>query len=292
MSDHDDDDWRGFGVVGGGANGGDLGDRFPRAARILRFVPFVLLGLVALLDTYYQVEPDEVAVVLRFGKFDRTTQPGPHFKIPLAETVRKVPVQRQLKQEFGFRTKEAGVNSEFAKPPEASAEATMLTGDLNVATVEWIVQYKIQDPYLFLFKLRDVTGTLRDMAEATMRSVVGDRSVTEVLTIGREEIQVEAKDLLQKQCQQYEMGVEILQLVLQDVNPPEEVRASFNEVNQAIQERERAINDAFAEYNRVIPEAKGRANQTIQSAEGYKTERVNRAEGDVARFETLQTEYA
>jgi len=276
---------------GGGGDDGDFSDRFSALARRLRFLPFVILGGVLLFSTYYQVEPDQVAVVLRFGKFVRTAEPGPHFKVPFVESVEKVPVQRQLKQEFGFRTQQAGVQSEFASPPEAQAEAVMLTGDLNVANVEWIVQYKVQDPYQYLFKLRDVTGTLRDMSEATMRSVVGDRSVSEVLTIGREEIQVEAKDELQLLCDRYEMGVEILQLVLQDVNPPQEVRASFNEVNQAIQERERAINEAWAEYNRVIPEARGRANQAIQSAEGYKTERVNRAEGDVARFENLQAEY-
>lgn len=302
---HDDDDiidigdagsngsWRErFGGGGGGGDDGDLSERLSGWAQRLRFLPFLVLAVVLVVGTYYQVEPDQVAVVLRFGKFVRTAEPGPHFKVPFIETVEKVPVQRQLKQEFGFRTQQAGVNSEFATPPEAEAESVMLTGDLNVATVEWIVQYKVQDPYLYLYKLRDVTGTLRDLSEATMRSVVGDRSVTEVLTIGREEIQIEAKDELQELCDRYEMGVEILQLVLQDVNPPQEVRASFNEVNQAIQERERAINEAWAEYNRVIPEAKGRANQAIQSAEGYKTQRVNRAKGDVARFETLQSEYA
>ncbi len=281
-----------FGGGGGGGGGGsDLGDRFSAIAKRLRFLPFLVLAGVLAFATYYQVEPDQVGVVLRFGKFVRTAEPGPHFKLPFMESVEKVPVQRQLKQEFGFRTQQAGVQSEFASPPEAQAEAVMLTGDLNVANVEWIVQYKVQDPYLYLFKLRDVTGTLRDMSEATMRSVVGDRSVTEVLTIGREEIQIEAKDELQALCDRYEMGVEILQLVLQDVNPPQEVRAAFNEVNQAIQEKERAINEAYAEYNRVIPEARGRANQAIQSAEGYKTQRVNRAEGDVARFENLQAEY-
>jgi membrane protease subunit HflK len=259
-----------------------------------RFTAFLVLAvlLVLGLTSYYQVEPDQVGIVLRFGRYVRKAGPGPHFKIPVAEDVHLVPVQRQLKQEFGFRTKKADVRTEYSVPPGAKAEAVMLTGDLNVATVEWIVQYKIQDPYLYLFKVRDVTATLRDMSESSMRQVVGDRSVTEVLTIGREQIQIDAKDKLQELCDHYETGLEILQLVLQDVNPPEPVRPSFNEVNQAIQERERRINDAWAEYNRVIPEAKGKAKQTIQGAEGYATERVNRALGEVARFNALQREYA
>jgi membrane protease subunit HflK len=167
----------------------------------------------------------------------------------------------------------------------------MLTGDLNVADVEWIVQYKIKDAYKFVFRIRDVRGTLRDVSESVMRKVVGDHSVTEVLTVGRERIQVLAKDEMQALCNRYDMGIEILQLVLQDVNPPEPVRESFNEVNQAIQERERSINQAWANYNSVIPEAKGKAEQQIQNAEGYGLERVNNAHGDVARFLALQTEY-
>jgi membrane protease subunit HflK len=168
----------------------------------------------------------------------------------------------------------------------------MLTGDLNVANVEWIVQYKINDPYKFLFKVRNVDPTFRDMSEATMRQVVGDRSVTEVLTIGREEIQLRAKEELQAMCDQYETGIEVLQLVLQDVNPPEPVRPSFNEVNQAIQERERSVNEALAAYNRVIPEARGKADQAVEAAEGYATERVNRAQGDADRFKATQVAYA
>jgi modulator of FtsH protease HflK len=258
----------------------------------LRWLVIAVVLAILALNSYYQIEPDEVGIVTRFGKFVRTAEPGPHLKMPLAEEVSRVPIQRQLKQEFGFRTKEADVQTEYEKPAQAEDEAVMLTGDLNVAHVEWIIQYKIQDPYLYLFKVRDVTSTLRDMSETTMRQVVGDHSVTEVLTIGREEIQMEAKEELQRLCDRYETGIEVLQLVLQDVNPPESVRPSFNEVNQAIQERERAINQAWAKYNQVIPEARGKASQAIRSAEGYATERVNHAEGDVARFNALQREYA
>lgn len=260
--------------------------------RSLRYVVPLLVVVVAALTSYYQVEPDEVGVVTRFGRYSRTVEPGPHFKIPFwVERATTVPVQRQLKQEFGFRTVDPDVRSEYEQPEEATSEAVMLTGDLNVATVEWIVQYKIRDPYEYLFKVRDVTSTFRDIAEASMRQVVGDYSVTEVLTIGREEVQTLAMERTQELCDRYEIGIEVLQLVLQDVNPPEPVRPSFNEVNQAIQERERLINEAWARYNRAIPEARGKAKQRVETANGYRVERINRAQGETHRFAALQTEY-
>jgi membrane protease subunit HflK len=252
----------------------------------------IVIALFALVGSYYQVEPDEVGLVTRFGRFVRTTNPGPHTKIPFGvEQVQKVPVQRQLKQEFGFRTVHADVDSTFRKDEKTSAESLMLTGDLNVATVEWIVQYKISDPYKYLFKLRDVEQTFRLMAEASMRTVVGDHSVTELLTVGREAIAAKAKELLAELCKRYDNGISVQQLVLQDVDPPESVKPSFNEVNQAIQERERAINEAWAEYNQEIPRARGLAEQKIEASEGYAVDRVNRAKGDAGRFVALQEEY-
>jgi membrane protease subunit HflK len=254
----------------------------------------LILGvvLVSAVTSYYQVEPEEVALVTRFGRYVYTAQPGPHFKWPLGiEAAIKVPVQRQLKEEFGFRTTRAGVQTQFTQTEDSTKESSMLTGDLNVANVEWIVQYKIKDPYQFTFRMRDVRGTLRDVGETVMRKVVGDNSVTEVLTVGRERIQLQAKDEMQQMCNHFQMGVEILQLVLQDVNPPEAVRDSFNEVNQAIQERERSINQGWANYNSVIPEAEGKALQTVQAAEGYATERVNNARGEVQRFLAIESEY-
>jgi membrane protease subunit HflK len=252
----------------------------------------VVVVLLAFATSYYQVEPDEVGVVTRFSKFVRTTGPGPHMRLPLGiDRVQKVPVQRQLKQEFGFRTVRAGLGSDYRKDEKTSAEAQMLTGDLNVATVEWIVQYKIADPYKYLFKLRDVEATFRMMTEATMRQVVGDHSVTELLTVGREAIAARAKELLSNLCKLYDNGILVQQLVLQDVDPPEPVKPSFNEVNQAIQERERAINEAWAEYNQEIPRARGSADQRLESAEGYAVDRVNRAKGDAQRFLALQEEY-
>ena len=255
----------------------------------LRTILAVVVVLVFLFTSYYQVEPDEVGVVQRFGRFVGTSGPGPHLKIPFGvDSVTKVPVQRTLKLEFGFRTVRAAIKSEFAPPtPETAAESAMLTGDLNVAVVEWVVQYKITDPKKYLFDVREPTATFRDMSEAVMRQVVGDHSVDEVITIGRETIALEAKQQLQDLCNLYGIGIDVQQLVLQDVNPPDPVKPAFNEVNQAIQEKERAINDAWADYNQSVPRAKGEAEQAIRSAEGYALERVNKAQGDASRFEAL-----
>ncbi|MBN1653415.1 MAG: FtsH protease activity modulator HflK [Deltaproteobacteria bacterium] len=272
----------------------EMGKKFggPAKKHIVRIL-IVILILVAGYSAYYQIEPEEEGLITRFGQYIKTVPPGPHFKLPFGiDQVIKVPVQRQLKEEFGFRTIKSGIQSEYDKPEENIRESRMLTGDLNVADVEWIVQYKIRDSKRFAFNVRRPNETLRDMAEASMRQVIGDHSVTEVLTIGREAIQIKAKEALQELCNRFQIGIEIRQLVLQDVNPPGPVRESFNEVNQAIQERERMINQAWTKYNSVIPEARGIAEQALQSAEGYATQRVNQAQGDVQRFLALQTEYA
>jgi membrane protease subunit HflK len=260
---------------------------------LVRGVLLAIVVLILLFTSYYQIEPDQVGVVQRFGKYVRTTYPGPHLKWPFGvEWVTKVPVQRTLKLEMGFRTTQAGIRTEFAPASaETTAESLMLTGDLNVAVVEWVVQYKIKDAQKYLFNVRDVDGTFRDMAEATMRQVVGDHSVDEVLTIGREQIARQAQEQLNTLCGAYHIGIEVQQLVLQDVNPPDPVKPAFNEVNQAIQEKERAINDAWADYNNAVPRAKGEAEQAVRAAEGYSLERVNNAQGDAKRFEAAYEEY-
>lgn len=251
----------------------------------------VILALVAGLNTLYQVQPEEVGVVLRFGEFVRTTEPGLRAKIPFVEDVLKVPVQRQLKQEFGFRTLDADVRSQFVDNRDFAGESVMLTGDLNVAVVEWIVQYRVSDPFLYLFKVRNLEETFRAMNEAVMREVVGDRTVTEVVTIGRQGIEAQVGIRLQELVNQYEMGITIDQVVLQDVNPPDPVKPSWDEVSQAQQQRDRMINEARAEYNRVIPRARGEAQQAVLQAEGYAVDRVNRAEGDAVRFTAIYDEY-
>ncbi|GAB4229150.1 MAG: FtsH protease activity modulator HflK [Acidobacteriota bacterium] len=253
-------------------------------------VVLLIAGLLLLFSTFYQIQPEEIGVVLRFGKFVRTTEPGLHMKIPWIEEVLKVPVQRQLKQEFGFRTIRSGVRTQYSDRPYLE-ESLMLTGDLNVAVVEWIVQYRVSDPYKYLFKVRNLDETFRNMNEAVMRQVVGDRTVTEVLTVGRQSIELEVRDLLQELCDQYETGITIDQVVLQDVNPPDPVKPSWDEVNQAQQQRDRLINEAQAEYNQVIPRARGEAEQTVLQAEGYAAERINQAKGEAARFIALHEAY-
>jgi membrane protease subunit HflK len=280
-----------------------MNDRTIRGVPQLQFRPpniqigtvgLLLAGLVALAliwSSFFSVEPEEVGVVLTFGAYSHQAQPGLRFKLPFPiQTVIKVPVQRQLKQEFGFRTERSTGRSTYATAAYED-EALMLTGDLNVAVVEWITQFRVDDPYKYLFKVDQPTETLRDMNEAVLRAVVGERSVTEVLTVGRQEIATEAEVTLQKLCDQYEMGIKIEQVVLQDVTPPDEVKPSFNEVNQAQQEKERMINEARSDFNRVVPRARGEALQVIQEAEGYATDRVNRAKGDASRFEAVLAAY-
>lgn len=262
-----------------------------------RWIGLIVVGVVVAagaLSSYAQVEPDEVGAIVRLGRFVGTVEPGPHFRLPFGiERMIKVPVQRQLKAEFGFRTERAGprATTYASSDDELSRESLMLTGDLNVAVVEWIVQYKIKDPYQYLFKVKNVESMLRDISEASMRAVVGDHSVNEVLTTGRQKVATEAKQLLQELADRYETGVDIQQVVLQDVNPPDPVKPSFNEVNEAIQEKERAINEAYAELNRAVPRARGEAQETLQAAEGYAIDRVNRAKGEAERFARIHAEY-
>jgi modulator of FtsH protease HflK len=263
--------------------------RFPWGGAIGALL--ALLAVIVLWTTWFTVEPEEVGIVLRFGRFVRQASPGLNVKLPYPiEAVQKVPVQRQLKEEFGFRTQEAGVRTRYEEGT-FERESLMLTGDLNVAVVEWTAQFRVRDPYKYLFKVREVRETFRDLNEAVMREVVGDRSVNEVLTIGRQEIATQAEKRLQELCDQYETGIHVEQIVLQDVNPPDAVKPSFNEVNQAQQEREKMINEARAEYNRIIPKASGEAQQTIQQAEGYATDRINRARGDAQAFRSLHGAY-
>ena len=251
----------------------------------------VLLAVVVVLNSVYQVQPEEVGIIKRFGKYNAPPRPpGLQFKLPFIDTVILVPVQRQLKQEFGFRTQTAGQRTIYS-PQDFLGESLMLTGDLNVAVVEWIVQYRISDPYQYLFKVRNVEETFRDMTEAVMRGVIGDRTVTEVLTVGRQEIETTVKVQLQELCKQYETGITIDQVVLQDVNPPDPVKPSWDQVNQAQQQRDQLINEAKGEYNRVIPRAEGEALQTILQAQGYALDRVNRAEGDATRFKAIYAAY-
>ncbi len=228
--------------------------------KTILIVVVVIMGFMIANSTYYSVGAAEVGVVQRFGKYTDTTGPGLHFKWPWGiEEVTKVAIKKVEKEEFGFRTVEAGVTTRYARQSrELSMVSLMLTGDLNCAEVEWSVQYKVkQDPRAYLFNVRAPVTTLRDMSESIMREMVGERSVTEVLTSGRQEINVEVKQRLQETLDQYRAGINVTQVILQDVNPPAEVKASFNEVNQAQQEMEETINMAWKDYNMAIPRARG-----------------------------------
>jgi membrane protease subunit HflK len=266
--------------------------RFPNISlRTIRWIIIGIILMIFLLSSVFTVNPEEIGVIQRFGKYTRVVSPGLNFKLPFGiETVKKVPVERQLKEEFGFRTKTPGVRTEYATRA-FQQESLMLTGDLNAGEVEWIVQFRISDPYKFLFKVRNAISTFRDMNEALMREVVGDRSVSEVLTIGRVEIANTVTTKLQELCDQYETGIKVDQVVLQDVNPPDAVKPAFNEVNEAQQEREKLINQARSEYNKVIPKARGDASRIIEEARGYAVERVNQARGEATRFNAIFKEY-
>ncbi|MBU1863783.1 MAG: FtsH protease activity modulator HflK [Candidatus Omnitrophica bacterium] len=281
-------------------------------------VPLIIVVVVfsSVGSVFYTVAPDEVGVVKRLGQYVRTTNPGLRVRLPWGiETVRKVRVQHYFKEEFGFRTKQAGVKTEYYSPEEYGtrrqfyslgeyvkktglssqdvflAESLMLTGDLNAAQVEWIIQYRIQDPIAYAFNIRDMQGTVRNMAEAVMRQVVGDATVDEVITYGKDIIEQQSQEKLQSILDELRTGIKVTSVVLQDVNPPLQVKDSFNEVNEARQDKERFINQAWQEYNRAIPQAKGEAEKRIREAEGYAMQRINSAQGDAERFLATWEEY-
>ena len=257
---------------------------------IIIIIILALIGLGAW-TAYYTVPSDSVAVVQRFGKYLKEVPPGLHFKLPLGIDIATiVPVKRQLKQEFGFST--PGASDPYQSPRDGKRETEMVTGDLNAALVEWVVQYRISDPVKYLFEVREPSETLRYVSESVMREVVGDRTVDEVITIGRQEIETEALAKMQALSTKYAMGISIDQVQLKNINPPQPVQESFNEVNQAQQEKEKLINEARRDYNKVIPLAEGEKDQRIREADGYRLKRINEAEGDAARFSALLAEYS
>jgi membrane protease subunit HflK len=264
----------------------------PRGPRgVITVAGLVLAGWGAW-TAFYTVPSDSVAVVQRFGKYLKEVPPGLHVKVPLGvDTATIVPVKRQLKQEFGFATPNSSDPFQSPRPQDEKRETQMVTGDLNAALVEWVVQYRISDPTKFLFRVREPSVTLRHVSESVMREVVGDRTVDEVITIGRQEIETEALAKMQVLSTKYTMGISIDQVQLKNINPPTPVQESFNEVNQAQQQKERLINEARREYNKVVPLAQGKKDQRIREADGYRLKRINEAEGDVARFNALLAEY-
>ncbi len=250
-----------------------------------------ILVVFAASGSFFKVDTEETGVVLRFGQYAYSAEPGLHFKLPFGiDRVYLVPTGRVLKEEFGFRTVQAGVRSTYSTE-RFDEESLTLTGDLNVSDVEWIVQYQVVDPLRFLFNIRHPQETIRDITEAVVRKVVGNSNVTEVLTTERAQLAEAVEKELQQTLKTYEMGVRIVTVKFQDVNPPEQVKAAFNEVNESEQQKESLIFQAREQYNQQVPKARGVARSTILEAEGYAVERINMAEGEAARFLALLTEY-
>ncbi len=259
--------------------------------KFLPLVIAVLLLLVGLKGLLYSIGPDEVGVIQRFGRYIRLSPPGLHAKLPFGiEKVTPVKVKRVFKEEFGLRTLRPGVRTQYSSR-QFTEESLMLTGDLNILDVRWIVQFRINDPVRLLFNIRNPVDNIRDIAEVVMRRFVGDYRVDEVLTTKREEIDDLVQQEMQKILDNYEAGIQVVTVKLLDVNPPEKVRPAFNEVNEAKQEREKMINQAWEAYNKVIPKARGEAEKTIREAEGYGLDKINRAKGEAERFLSVLAEY-
>ena len=252
----------------------------------------LIVAAIGAWTSFYTIQAESQGVVLRFGKYVDTVDPGLHFKLPFGiDHVEPLLVKRTLKQEFGFSTEGATNESQTSNPAEQEDERSMITGDLNTAVVEWVVQYRISDPKLFLFKVQNPEDTLRDLSEGVMRTVVGDRTVDEVITFGRQDVEDKAREGIKERVAKYELGIQIDQIQLKNVNPPPSVQASFREVDSAKQEKKRLKNVAEGQLNREIPLAKGVALQDIEAAKGYAKERNNEALGDVAKFNAVFKEY-
>jgi len=261
---------------------------------VRNFAPLFILIVVVLLGlkgSIYSIGPDEVGVVQRFGRYVATTDPGLHVKLPFGiDKATPIKVKKIFKEEFGVRTLSPGVRTKYARG-DYSDESLMLTGDLNIVDVRWIVQFRVKDPVKLLFKIRNPRSTIMDISEVVMRRLVGDYRVDEVLTLKREEVDHLAQVELQKILDYYDSGIQIVTVKLQDVNPPDEVKPAFNEVNEAKQEKERVINQAWEAYNKVVPRARGEAERTIREAEGYSLGKINSAKGEAEKFLSVLDEY-
>jgi len=251
----------------------------------------IVLAVVLAYTAFYTIPPGHQGVILRFGRYSGMVLPGLHFKIPFGvDTVFKVHTEQVDTESFGFKSVRPGIRTQYEKSAATERESLMLTGDLNVIDVEWIIQFRREDPRKYLFNVRDPIMTIRDISESVNRRIVGNRSFDYVLQ-NREEVNKMAQEELQKILDEYETGIRVVNVRLQNVVPPDPVKGAFNEVNEAQQEKERLINEAQETYNREIPKAKGTAERTINGARGFALERVNRAKGDVARFSAVLKEY-
>lgn len=258
-------------------------------------VAYIVLGVIVALigfNSYKTINATEQGVVLRLGKAkEELLPPGLHFIIPFVDQVYRVETEVIHKEEFGYRSSDSASTRTRYNTENFDAESLRVTGDLNMAEVEWSVQYKISDPYLYLFHVADPIGTLRDLSESVMCRVVGNRSVYEVLTVGRAEIEIEARKGLQDSLDHYRTGMKIVALKLQNVLPPDKVKPSYNDVNEAEQYREKLVNQAQEKYNSTVPKALGQAKQRMEQAEGYRARRINRARGEADKFISVYEAY-
>ena len=267
---------------------GDFYKELKKKVPSLGIVIVILLVIYGAFGSFYTVAPEELGVIKRFGAVVRTADPGPHFKIPYVETVLKPQVTKVHRIEVGFETIDPGPPARY-RP--IKREALMLTGDENIVQVEFIVQYKINDPSAFLFNIRDQEKTLKDASEATMREVVGKNPIDEVLTEGRFRMQQDTKQLLQATMDSYGSGLSIVAVQLQDVLPPGEVADAFKDVASAREDREKSEEQAEGYRNDLIPKAKGESEKLVNEAMAYREARINQAKGDTSRFLQVLKEY-
>ncbi len=265
---------------------------FANLGKLLTII-LIIIALQGVYSSFFKITPSEVGVVLRLGKYSRTTPPGLHFKIPYIDKLYKVDVENIRKEEFGFRNRTAGQQTSFDKRAFDN-ESLMLTADKNVINVAWIVQYRVADPYAFLFKVANVRQAIRDNSESVTRRIVGNMDFDYVLS-NREllaaSVKMELQDQLNKLFPKGDSGVNIGTVQFQDINPPDQVKPAFNEVNEADQDMKRLVNEAQETYNRVIPKASGDAKKIIEEAYGYQAERINNAKGETQRFTDILKEY-
>jgi membrane protease subunit HflK len=268
--------------------------RVPRqiTPRVVVIVIVVIVALITIFSGFFVVDSKEQGVLLTFGRFTRLAEPGLHFKLPFGiQKNYNVPTQVVLKDEFGFRTDRPGVIS-IRATEDYPEESIMLTGDLNIVDVEWIIQFRIADPFKWLFGVQDREKTLRDISQSVINELVGDRAIFDVIGAERANIEAQAQDTMNRLYDKYGLGIRVTTVKLQNIVPPAgSVKDAFEDVNKAIQDRSRLINEGQEAYNNSIPKAKGVAEQLIAEAQGYAVQRVNEAQGDVARFNRVLDEY-
>jgi len=249
----------------------------------------VIVAIIILGTSIYIVDQAEEAVITRFGRYLKTTAPGLQFKLPLGiDRHHIVRVGEVHAEEFGFRT------VAFRTAPRYVADArmsTMLTGDLNMVDVEWVIHYRIVDPVAWTFNVMERAQTIRDVSQSAINMLVGDRAIMDIMGVERSAIELAGQDYMNEVFRSFGLGINVIAVMLQRTDPPAGVQEAFDDVNRAVQDRNRLINEGQRAYNEQIPRTRGEASRLIQVAEGYATERVNRAHGDVARFVAVLEEY-